>query len=140
MFSTCQSPALWVMMTDQHTLLPIMQWHLQNGTIMYSDEWRAYNRVQQLPSVAQHGTILDFVNPATDVHTHNIGSYWNLVKTKFKQMRGFTSRCSHLTWMNSCGGSGTGLVNGVFSIEPLRIKFLVCDPTLFQKFGNAFLG
>ena len=114
MVDTSQSPALGVMMTvpdrSAQSLLPIMQGHLRTSTIVYSDRWRAYSRVQQLPSVAQHGTVnqsLNFVDPTKGVHTQNIESYWNRVKTKFKRIRGFTSQCSHPTWMNSCGGSST---------------------------------
>lgn len=65
--------------------------HLQSGTIVHSDEWSAYHRVQQLTSVAQHEVVnhsLNFVNPTTGVHTQHIESYWNRVKTKFKKMRG----------------------------------------------------
>ena len=88
MLDTSQSPALGVMTTvpdrSAQTLLPIMQQHLRNGTIVHNDQWRAYSRVQQLPSVAQHGTVnhsLNFVDPTTGVHTQNIESCWNRVKT-----------------------------------------------------------
>ena len=73
------------------TLLPIIQQHVQSRTIVHSDEWAAYNCVQQLASVAQHGVVnhtLHFVDPATGVHTQNVESYWNRVKTKFKRMKG----------------------------------------------------
>lgn len=73
------------------TLLPIMQQHLRPGTIVYSDQWSAYRNVQQLAAVAQHDTVnhsLNFVDPVTGVHTQNIESYWNRVKTKFKRMKG----------------------------------------------------
>ena len=76
---------------DAQTLLPILQQHLRSGTVVHSDEWAAYRRVQHLPSVAQHQTVnhsLHFVNPATGVHTQHIESYWNRVKTKFKRMKG----------------------------------------------------
>ena len=95
MVDTSQSPALGVMMTvpdrTAQTLLPIIQRHLRNGTIVHSDQWRAYNRVQQLPSVTQHATVnhsLNFVDPTNGTHTQNVESYWNRVKTKFKRMKG----------------------------------------------------
>ena len=72
-------------------LLPIIQQHVRPGTVVWSDEWAAYRRVQQLPAVSQHGTAnhsIEFVNPSTGVHTQSIESYWNRVKTKFKRMKG----------------------------------------------------
>ena len=72
------------------TLLPIIQAHVQPGTVIVSDEWRAYSNVGQLPNVAAHRTVnhsLNFVGP-TGIHTQNIESYWNRAKIKFKNMRG----------------------------------------------------
>ena len=95
MVDTSQSPALGVMVMvpcrNAATLLPIIQQHVRPGTVVWSDEWAAYRRVQQLPAVSQHGTVnhsIEFVNPSTGVHTQNIESYWNRVKTKFKRMKG----------------------------------------------------
>ena len=81
-----QTPALGLMIMvqrrDAATLLPIIQQHVRPGSIVWSDEWAAYRRVQQLPSVAQHSTVnhsIQFVDPTTGVHTQNIESYWNRV-------------------------------------------------------------
>ena len=44
-----------------------------------------------LPSVSTHGTVihsLHFVDPTTGIHTQNIESYWERVKTKIKRMKG----------------------------------------------------
>ena len=61
MVDTSQSPALGYMQLvarwDANTLLPIIQQHCRSGSIVWSDEWAAYNRAQQLPAVAQHGTV-----------------------------------------------------------------------------------
>ena len=73
------------------TLLPILQRHLRSGTIVNSDQWAAYNHVQQLPSVTSHSTVnhsLHFIDPGTGIHTQNVESYWNCVKGKFKRMKG----------------------------------------------------
>ena len=54
------------------TLLPIIQQHALPGTIIHSDEWSAYRRVQSLPNVVQHGIVnhsVTFVDPVTGVHT-----------------------------------------------------------------------
>ena len=95
MCDTSHAPALGVMTIvpdrSAQTLLPILQQHLHSGTIVHSDEWAAYNRVQQLRQVSHHETVnhsLHFVDPVTGVHTQNIESYWNRAKTKFKRMKG----------------------------------------------------
>ena len=76
---------------DANTLLPIIQAHVLPGTIIYSDEWRAYSQVQSLLNVSTHRTVnhsLHFVDPVTGVHTQNIESYWNRVKSRIKHMKG----------------------------------------------------
>ena len=93
MWDTTQFPALGVGCivpdcTSQKFLLIL--WHcLRSGTIVHSDRWAAYNRVQQRQPVSQHQTVshsLNFVDPTTAVHTQNVESYWNRVKRKFKCM------------------------------------------------------
>ena len=91
MCDTSQTPALGVMCIVPHTLLPILQRHLTSVTIVHSDQWAAYNHVQQLPSVTTHSTVnhsLHFIDPGTRIHTQNVESYWNRVKGKFKHMKG----------------------------------------------------
>ena len=94
MCDTSSSPALGIMciVPDRtaQTLLPIICRHLRSGSIVYSDQWAAYNNVQQLQPVTQHESVnhslhlSDFVDPVTGVHTQNVESYWNRVKGKFK--------------------------------------------------------
>ena len=95
MCDTSQTPALGVMTIvpdcTATTFLPILQRHLLSGTTVHSDQWTAYNRVQQLPSVRTHNTVnhsLHFVDLGTGIHTQNVESYWNRVKGKFKRMKG----------------------------------------------------
>ena len=79
---------------DAATLLPIIQSHVRPGTIIWSDQWRAYSNVSGLPNVANHQTVnhsIEFKNPVTGVHTNNIESYWERVKGKLKKMKG----CKH---------------------------------------------
>ena len=76
---------------DAHTLLPIIRAHTAPGTIIHSDQWRAYNNVSSLPAVTAHGVVnhsLHFVDPVTGVHTQTVESYWNRDKTKLKRMKG----------------------------------------------------
>ena len=100
---TSVSPALGVMCTvpdrTAQTLLPIITRHVRPGSEVHSDQWAAYNSVQQLQPVSAHHTVnhsLHFVDPATGVHTQNIESYWNRVKRRFKHMKGV-----HETMLNS---------------------------------------
>ena len=92
---TSQSPATgYVQIVPDRTaatLLPIIQAHVLPGTIIHSDMWSAYRCVQSLPNVASHGSVnhsVEFVNSVTGVHTQNIESYWNRIKTKLKRMKG----------------------------------------------------
>ena len=92
---TQHQPALGYMQLvdrrDAATLLPIINDHVAPGTIVHSDQWRAYNQVAALPNVGHHATVnhsVTFVDPGTGVHTQNIESYWNRAKVKLKRMRG----------------------------------------------------
>ena len=92
---TSQTPALGYMEVvrrrDVATLLPVIAAHTSPGTVIHSDEWAAYRRVQTLPTVSSHGVVnhsLHFVEPTTGVHTQNVESYWARVKTKLKRMKG----------------------------------------------------
>ena len=95
MVDTSHDPALRYMQIvqqrDAATLLPIINSHVAAGTIVWSDQWAAYNRVASLSNINSHGTVnhsVEFVDSATGVHTQNIESYWNRVKIKIKRMRG----------------------------------------------------
>ena len=75
---------------NAETLLPIIQRHILPGSIVYSDQWAAYNRVGNIAGLEHHTVnhTLHFVDPVTGVHTQNIESYWNRCKTKIKSMKG----------------------------------------------------
>ena len=98
LFDTSQQPALGYMEVvprrNAQTLLPIIQGHTAPGTTIYSDEWRAYSTVHQLPNISSHSTVnhsLHFVDPSTGVHTQHVESYWARVKWRFKSMKGVSS-------------------------------------------------
>lgn len=115
MVDTSVTPALGVMRVVPNrsaaTLLPVLQQHLRPGTTVWSDEWAAYQRVQQLSVVSQYDSVnhsINFVDPNTGVHTQNVESYWNRVKTKFKRMKGvhdtmITSYLDEFMWRERHG-------------------------------------
>ena len=75
---------------DAATLLPIISRHTKPGTIVHSDQWRAYASIGQMPGLT-HGTVnhsVNFVDPSTGIHTQTIESYWSRAKAKLKVMRG----------------------------------------------------
>ncbi|XP_058628926.1 uncharacterized protein LOC131538808 [Onychostoma macrolepis] len=62
---------------DKTTLLPIIEKHVKRGSIIHSDEWRAYSALSERGY--QHHTVnhsINFVNPSTGVHTQNIERAW----------------------------------------------------------------
>ena len=92
---TSHTPALGYMEVvqsrDAATLLPIIQAHVAPGTVVHTDQWRAYYQVSNLPPVTSHHTVnhsVNFVDPVTGVHTQHVESYWNRVKLKWKSMKG----------------------------------------------------
>ena len=97
----------------------IIQCHVRPGTIIWSNEWAAYRRVQQLPFVSTHATVnhsLEFVTPVTGVHTQQVESYWNQVKTKFKRMKGvhdtmLSSYLDEYMWRERHGQTGSTACN-----------------------------
>ena len=67
------------------TLVPIIQTYIRPGTLIISDEWRAYSTLSTLGYT--HQTVnhsQNFVNPTTGAHTNSVEGYWSCVK---RQMR-----------------------------------------------------
>ncbi len=74
---------------DAGTLLPIIENIVVPGTTIHSDEWKAYNRIQDMGYV--HRTVCHkcyFCDPETRVHINGIESYWNKCQSAIKTMRG----------------------------------------------------
>lgn len=92
-------------------LLHIIQVHVAAGSVIHSDQWRAYNTVAALPVVAAHHTVnhsINFVDPTTGVHTQHIEPYWNRAKIKLKRMKGchnshLASYLDELMWTEQFG-------------------------------------
>lgn len=88
-----RSPAIGYMeiveKRDAATLFPIIQKVVRQGSIIHSNEWRAYRNIQFLEYAdgkANHS--VNFVDPGSGLHTQTIESYWNKQKSYIKTMRG----------------------------------------------------
>jgi hypothetical protein len=73
------------------TLLPLVQEYSRDGTVIWSDEWRAYGGIGRLPNNYTHQTVnhsRHFTDPQTGVCTNPVEAYWKRVKQTFKRMSG----------------------------------------------------
>ena len=75
---------------DAATLIPIIERHVAPGSIIYSDQWRAYAQLSnnQNYTYASVNHSEYFVDPATGVHTQAIESYWGRKKRCLNNMNG----------------------------------------------------
>ena len=75
---------------DAATLLPIINQHVNHGSSIHSDQWRAYASLQYSSafSYASVNHSLHFVDPVTGVHTQHVEGYWSRAKAKLKRMHG----------------------------------------------------
>lgn len=65
-----------------NTLLEVISRHVAPGSIIYTDLWKGYTRVQELLE-CPHFTVnhsQNFVDPITGVHTNTIEGLWNGLK------------------------------------------------------------
>ena len=70
-------------------LQPLIQEHIRAGSVIHSDDWRAYRGIDQLGFT--HRVVIhahNFVDPNTGVHTNQIEGFWAHAKKTFKQMHG----------------------------------------------------
>ena len=91
------------------------QQHTLPYTTIHTDEWAAYGRITSLPNISAHSVVnhsLHFVDPVTGVHTNNVESYGNRVKTKLEQKMGchrhqLPSYLDEFMWMKRWGRDNT---------------------------------
>ena len=75
---------------DADTLLPIIERIARPGSIIHSDQWRAYHSIYQRLQL-DHGTVNHSLDPETGVHTQAIESYKVKAIQKFKTMKGVSA-------------------------------------------------
>ncbi|KAG0425435.1 hypothetical protein DMUE_6032 [Dictyocoela muelleri] len=71
-------------------MLPIIQRVVRPGSVIHTDEWRAYNGLDSHPEYS-HRKIThkyNFVDPNTGVHTQNVESFNNKLKLFIKLQKG----------------------------------------------------
>lgn len=89
---------------EVQTILPISHQHVRPSTTIHTDQWAAYNQLQNIG--LYHHTVnhsINFVDPVTKVHTQNTESHWGRKKIKLKRMRGTTKDICQATWTRRCG-------------------------------------
>ena len=78
------------------TLLPIIAQHVRSGTVVYSDEWAAYNALATTKLKGNtHLTVnhsLHFVDPPTSAHTQEVESMWSACKRMMQEERTMHSK------------------------------------------------
>lgn len=85
-----------------NTLLPIITRVVRPGTIIVSDEWPGYNKIEIITGL-DHFRVChkeNFVCTETGMHTQNIESYWNKIKIIIKKMKGVLP-CKHNDLLNA---------------------------------------
>ena len=92
---------------DERTLLALLEKHVEPGTTIYSDLWRAYRNIDQKGYF--HGTVnhsYNFVDPDSGVHTNTIESNWRPLKNRIErggvgQHVNFANHLYEYLWMRS---------------------------------------
>ena len=64
---------------DAATLLPLITNYVRPGTVVYSDEWAAYNQLAATTGLTHHTVnhSIHFVNPVTGAHTQGVEGMWS---------------------------------------------------------------
>lgn len=108
--STSPSAGFAIPVADRSaaTLLPIIANVVREGSIIYTDEWAAYNNLA-VNNEYEHFRIThkyNFVCPVTGIHTQHVESFNNKLKLFIKSQRGCydTKRielCQYFTFINN---------------------------------------
>ena len=96
---------------DAATLLPIIANHVKPGSIVYSDEWSAYNQLSAITGHI-HRTVnhsLYFVDPATGAHTQGVEGMWSACNRMMREEKTMHSKLSdtylpEFMWRRNFGG------------------------------------
>ncbi|XP_041472594.1 uncharacterized protein LOC121421858 [Lytechinus variegatus] len=109
---------------DENTLLPLIERHVEKGSTIYSDGWRAYYRLNEIGyrhfTVEHSDTFVQkyrdtTTGEATTVHTNTIEGAWKSGKDHFRRMNGckastFESHLCEVIWRNRNAASKRPLI------------------------------
>ena len=76
---------------NQKTCRTFLKKHVKPGSIIHSDEWKGYTKLQE-DGFMLHETVChkrNFKDPKTGAHTQGIEGIWGVTKARFKTIRGF---------------------------------------------------
>ncbi|CAF1034829.1 unnamed protein product [Brachionus calyciflorus] len=114
----------FVQKRDAVNLLNLIYKHIAPNSIIHSDCWAAYNRIQYLNKNYTHLTVdhdLHFVDPKTRVQTNSIESVWNSAKIHLKKMRGVNrnylqSYLDEFTWRHNQNLTRNGAFEAILDV------------------------
>ena len=94
---------------SSETLIAAIQDFCLPGTIIVSDGWSGYSRVEEYGF--SHEVVVHerhFVDPTTGIHTNNVENYWQRCKRRFKRMYGtsdelLSSHIDEFLWIERYG-------------------------------------
>ena len=120
---------------DADTLLNLIRSHVAPGTQIWSDCWRAYMRIDQLPEDYIHLTVNHsefYVDPHTGVNTNAIEASWsrlrhNICRTKRGVGKELSFHLAELWWkslQHVPNPSRNGHTNKTFRDTRIFMKFL----------------
>jgi len=97
MVDTSKNPAIgYIQLIERRnaeSLIPIIARTVRSGSIIHSDEWKAYNAISKCGEY-EHKKVVhkyNFVDPQTGVHTQNVESFNNKIKYQIKMAKGVTT-------------------------------------------------
>ena len=83
---------------DEATLLPIIEKTVKPGSVIYSDEWKAYSNINSklgfLHKTVNH--FVNFIDKTTGVHTQAIESYWKKTQKVYQGNEGLLKRFAEI--------------------------------------------
>ena len=91
------------------TLAHIIRKYVLKGSVIYSDEWKAYRGLSKIGYI--HRTVnhsKTFKNRVTNVHTNGIESFWSRLKAMYRAKKGVRDRdlgqfCNLFLWREKFG-------------------------------------
>ena len=114
---------------DAPTLLPLIERWILPGTRIVSDDWGAYNTIDQIGGgIYSHDVVIHqhhFVDPDDrSIHTNSVESMWARAKRKFKQNYGtsdplFGSYLVEFMWRQKYGNNFSTMLLHISQQYPL---------------------